>query len=253
MVALGDTDERRRAAPVGRRARHDRRRRGRGPPARAPLRARDARRADRQGPGTAGLRVAARPRSSTSGRAAAPTPLVGREPEVARLRAGGRRAREGPRPGRCSCSARRASARRALLGELQTIAGDRVLWLEGHCRSYGGELLYWPFVEMLRALARRRGGRGRGRRSGRSCARSSPRCRRSTRRRSCRGSARLLAVRAESQDAQRRAGGERRGELRGAYCEWVEALCAQRPSCSRSTTCTGPTPPRASSRRRCSR
>jgi class 3 adenylate cyclase/predicted ATPase len=37
-----------------------------------------------------------------------------------------------------------------LLSELQGIAGDRLTWLEGRCPSYGGELLYWPFVEMLR-------------------------------------------------------------------------------------------------------
>ncbi|HXJ63082.1 MAG TPA: adenylate/guanylate cyclase domain-containing protein, partial [Actinomycetota bacterium] len=37
-----------------------------------------------------------------------------------------------------------------MLGELETIAGGRVTWLEGRCLSYGGDLLYWPFVEMLR-------------------------------------------------------------------------------------------------------
>jgi class 3 adenylate cyclase len=37
-----------------------------------------------------------------------------------------------------------------MLAELETIAGERVTWLEGRCLSYGGDLLYWPFVEMLR-------------------------------------------------------------------------------------------------------
>ncbi len=37
-----------------------------------------------------------------------------------------------------------------MLAELETGAGQRVTWLEGRCLSYGGELLYWPFVEMLR-------------------------------------------------------------------------------------------------------
>jgi class 3 adenylate cyclase len=37
-----------------------------------------------------------------------------------------------------------------LLDELRMVAGDRVTWLEGRCRSYGGDILYWPFVEMLR-------------------------------------------------------------------------------------------------------
>jgi class 3 adenylate cyclase len=37
-----------------------------------------------------------------------------------------------------------------MLAELENDAGQRVTWLEGRCLSYGGELLYWPFVEMLR-------------------------------------------------------------------------------------------------------
>jgi class 3 adenylate cyclase len=37
-----------------------------------------------------------------------------------------------------------------LLGELRAMAGDRVTWLEGRCPSFGGELVAWPFVEMLR-------------------------------------------------------------------------------------------------------
>jgi class 3 adenylate cyclase len=37
-----------------------------------------------------------------------------------------------------------------MLAELEAIAGPRVTWLEGRCLSYGGDLLYWPFVEMLR-------------------------------------------------------------------------------------------------------
>ena len=35
-----------------------------------------------------------------------------------------------------------------LLGELRTLAGQRVTWLEGHCLSYGG-LAAWPFVDAL--------------------------------------------------------------------------------------------------------
>src|SRR5204863_9348354 len=37
-----------------------------------------------------------------------------------------------------------------MLSELEAAGGRRVTWLEGRCLSYGGELLYWPFVEMLR-------------------------------------------------------------------------------------------------------
>jgi predicted ATPase len=35
-----------------------------------------------------------------------------------------------------------------LLGELRSLAGEQVIWLEGHCLSYGG-LAAWPFVEAL--------------------------------------------------------------------------------------------------------
>jgi class 3 adenylate cyclase len=36
-----------------------------------------------------------------------------------------------------------------LLGELRVLTGDRALWLEGRCLSYGGPAS-WPFVEILR-------------------------------------------------------------------------------------------------------
>jgi predicted ATPase len=36
-----------------------------------------------------------------------------------------------------------------MLTELESIAGDAVTWLEGHCLSYGG-LTSWPFIEILR-------------------------------------------------------------------------------------------------------
>lgn len=38
-----------------------------------------------------------------------------------------------------------------LLGELREMAGVGTTWLERHCPSYGGELLYWPFAEILRS------------------------------------------------------------------------------------------------------
>jgi adenylate cyclase len=37
-----------------------------------------------------------------------------------------------------------------LLGEARALAGDRVMWLEGHCLSYGTEVLYGPLIEALR-------------------------------------------------------------------------------------------------------
>jgi class 3 adenylate cyclase len=38
-----------------------------------------------------------------------------------------------------------------LLGELREMAVVGTTWLERHCPSYGGELLYWPFAEILRS------------------------------------------------------------------------------------------------------
>jgi class 3 adenylate cyclase/energy-coupling factor transporter ATP-binding protein EcfA2 len=37
-----------------------------------------------------------------------------------------------------------------LLAEFRTLVSDRATWLEGHCLSYGAELIYGPFVEALR-------------------------------------------------------------------------------------------------------
>lgn len=79
----------------------------------------------------------------------APTPLVGRENEVARLRS----AVDGLTEGRGQVVLLLGEAgigKTRLLGELRTIAGEGTLWLEGQSRSYGSELLYWPFVEVLR-------------------------------------------------------------------------------------------------------
>jgi class 3 adenylate cyclase len=83
------------------------------------------------------------------GRAPAPTPLVGRESEAALLRAAVDDLANG-RGQVLLLVGDSGFGKSRLLTELETIAGDRVLWLEGHCRSYAGELLYWPFVEALR-------------------------------------------------------------------------------------------------------
>ena len=37
-----------------------------------------------------------------------------------------------------------------LLAELHAMTGPDLTWLEGRCLSYGGELTYWPFIEILR-------------------------------------------------------------------------------------------------------
>ena len=77
------------------------------------------------------------------------TPLVGRDHELARLGS----VLEELVAGRGQVLLITGDAglgKTRLLYELQSIAADRVTWLEGRCLSYGGELLYWPFVEMLR-------------------------------------------------------------------------------------------------------
>jgi class 3 adenylate cyclase len=81
--------------------------------------------------------------------APARTPLVGRDAELERLRdivaelAAGR--------GQIvSIVGEAGLGKTRLLSEVAGLAGEPVTWLEGRCLSYGGELLYWPFVEMLR-------------------------------------------------------------------------------------------------------
>jgi class 3 adenylate cyclase len=81
--------------------------------------------------------------------AGARTPLVGRDGEMERLReivdelAAGR--------GQIvSIVGEVGLGKTRLLSEVRGLAGDRVTWLEGRSLSYGGELLYWPFVGMLR-------------------------------------------------------------------------------------------------------
>jgi len=77
------------------------------------------------------------------------TPLIGRDVEVTRLHevvgelAAGR--------GQLLFLIGEAGiGKTRLLAELHALGADSVTWLEGHCLSYGTELLYGPFVEMLR-------------------------------------------------------------------------------------------------------
>jgi class 3 adenylate cyclase len=85
----------------------------------------------------------------TSVHPAPQTPLIGRELEVARLQevvgelAAGR--------GQLLFLIGEAGiGKTRLLAELRGVAAGRVTWLEGHCLSYGIELLYGPFIQMLR-------------------------------------------------------------------------------------------------------
>ncbi|MGH2996108.1 MAG: AAA family ATPase, partial [Gaiellaceae bacterium] len=85
----------------------------------------------------------------TSAHASAPTPLVGREAEVARLRA----VLDESAAGRGQILLLIGDAglgKTRLVAELRSLAAGRVTWLEGHCLSYGTELLYGPFIQMLK-------------------------------------------------------------------------------------------------------
>jgi class 3 adenylate cyclase len=86
-------------------------------------------------------------RPSTREQAAAPTPIVGRDEEVARLRSvladlvAGR-----------GCvvllMGEPGIGKTRRLAEFRALAGGQVTWVEGHCLSYGGPAC-WPFVEAL--------------------------------------------------------------------------------------------------------
>jgi len=76
-------------------------------------------------------------------------PLVGRGPEIARLTSIVDELTAGR--GQLALVVGDAGlGKTRLLAELRALAAGRVTWLEGHCLSYGAELLYGPFIEMLR-------------------------------------------------------------------------------------------------------
>jgi len=80
----------------------------------------------------------------------APTPLVGREREIGQLRSAAEELLSGGRGQLLMLEGESGIGKTRLLSELATIVGDRGLWLDGYCRSFGDELLYWPFAELLR-------------------------------------------------------------------------------------------------------
>ena len=77
------------------------------------------------------------------------TPLVGREPEVAAAARGPRRADAG-RGQLLFLIGDAGIGKTRLLAELRSSPPAACTWLEGRCLSYGTELLYGPFIEMLR-------------------------------------------------------------------------------------------------------
>jgi len=157
-----------------------------------------------------------------------PRPLVGRDDELARLRL----AADGLAAGKGQVVLLIGDAgigKTRLLRELRTIAGERVVWLEGQCLSYGG-LPVWPFEEMLRGWL--------------AIGEAEPEIAARTRARARLGAlgpglddllvplGALLRIDLDP-DATRRAGaatGEATPEaVRRAYCGWIEALAATRP------------------------
>jgi class 3 adenylate cyclase len=83
-------------------------------------------------------------------RASARGMLVGRDAELQRLRGLVRELESGR--GQVALIVGEAGiGKTRLLAELRSLAGEGTTWLERHCPSYGGELLYWPFAEILRS------------------------------------------------------------------------------------------------------
>lgn len=87
---------------------------------------------------------------AAAGRPAPPGVLVGRDEEVGRLLAVMRELDSG-RGQVVLLSGDGGIGKTRLLGELREMAGVGTTWLERHCPSYGGDLLYWPFAEILRS------------------------------------------------------------------------------------------------------
>ena len=78
------------------------------------------------------------------------TPLVDRAAELERMRAVFDELEAGR--GRVVLLVGEAGiGKTRLLAELRSLAADRATWLEGHCLSYGTELLYDPFIRILRS------------------------------------------------------------------------------------------------------
>jgi class 3 adenylate cyclase len=164
----------------------------------------------------------------TGTRAPAPTPLVGRENEVLRLRVALDELTQG-RGQLLLLVGEAGIGKTRLLAELRMIAGDRAIWLDGQCHSYGGELLYWPFVEMLRSWL--------GTEDGEASVSVRTKLRAKLASLPSLGSTevmpqlgQLLSVPMETDGRLEQLSPEERAEdVRRAYGAWVEALSAQSP------------------------
>jgi class 3 adenylate cyclase len=164
-------------------------------------------------------------RARVAARETPANPLVGRDREFERLRG----AVEELAAGRGQVLLIVGDAgigKTRLLDELRAIAGTRVTWLEGECVSYGGELLLWPCVQILKSwlgvedaepdVAVRTKLRAR---LGARLPEALP------------GLARLLAIRLEPgvEAPGSLSPDELAAEIRAAYRAWVESLAAERP------------------------
>jgi class 3 adenylate cyclase len=160
-------------------------------------------------------------------RAHAPTPLVGREDEAARLRA----TLDDLASGRGQLLLLVGDAgigKTRMLSELETIAGTRALWLQGNARAFGGELLYWPFAEVLRRWLAVEPGEAE------VAVRTKLRAKLATLDGLDTDDAvaklgALLGLKVGTSDAPQLRPDELAHELRVAYAAWIAALCARRP------------------------
>ncbi|MDP9341702.1 MAG: AAA family ATPase [Actinomycetota bacterium] len=117
------------------------------------------------------------------------------------------------------------------LAELRRVAGDRVTWLEGRCLSYGGELLYWPFVEMIRSWLGTSEGEAEVAVRMRLRARMAPLLD-AQHPDALSYLGRLLSVRLEAEperDLHPPSADRLSAGIRGAYLAWIERLAAERP------------------------
>ena len=156
----------------------------------------------------------------------APTPLVDREAEVGRLRAGLDELLEG-RGQVLLLMGETGIGKTRMLSELRTIAGGRAVWLEGHCRSYGSEILYGPLVDVLRRWLLVESGEAevsvrtklRAKLAGLATLDAAE---------VVRPLGRLLGFR-DDEDRRDERPEELARELRGAYTAWLDALTATQP------------------------
>ena len=79
------------------------------------------------------------------------TPLVGREAELERIRETVDEVVAAGRGGIVLLVADDGIGKSRLLSAARALVGERAAWLGGSCPSYGGDLLYGPFVEILRS------------------------------------------------------------------------------------------------------